>query len=122
MLIPINMKKEIVRILDETVGLTDFSTDYPDDWNVFPYAVYRTSTRSIEIDRNRNETRTEWNVTIEIYGIKSVSTLATSITKDMRTLGFKVDTRDANVIGLKRMVLTCQAIVDNITNIVYLSV
>lgn len=119
MMVPINMKIKIVNILSETVGLTDFSTDYPDDWNVFPYAIYRTSTRSNYVDSQKDEARTEWTVVIEIYGKKSVSSIASHITTSIRKLGFQVDVRDANVIGLKRIVLTCRAIVDNKTGMVY---
>lgn len=120
MLVPINLKTEVVTILTNTVGLADFSTDYPDDFSVFPYAIYRTLARPKEVNNKREEIQTQWVVTIELYGKKSLTVITNDILARMRRLGFQVDVRDANVAGLKRNVLTAHIIVDNVTRQTYL--
>lgn len=116
----INMKTEVVKVLDSVTSLADFSTDYPEDMTVFPYAVYRTIASPHFVDANRDEVQTRWQVLIEIYGTKSVSSIATSVYNGMRGMGFKVTQRDSNVSGFNRIVLDCHGIVDNAMRQVYL--
>ena len=116
----INMKLEVVKVLDSVTALADFSTDYPKEMTVFPYAVYRTTATPHFIDGERIEVQTKWMVLIEIYGSKSVSSVASSIYNGMRELGFQVTQRDSNVAGLFRIVLECNGIVDNTMKQIYL--
>lgn len=114
------MKPEIAYLLSSIDGIADYSTDYPEEMAVFPYVVYRTAAKGHAIDAYRNELQTEWTVVVEVYDTKSVSELAASISAGMMAIGFKANERDANVAGLKRIVIECHAIVDNVTKIVYL--
>lgn len=114
------MKLEVVKILDSIKNLEDFSTDYPEEMTVFPYAVYRTVATPHFIDGERNEVQTKWLVLIEIYGIKSVSGVANSIYQEMKELGFSVIQRDSNIPGFFRIVLECHGIVDNKMKQIYL--
>lgn len=114
------MKPIVANLLTSVEGLADYSTAYPEEMADFPYVVYRTASEGYVIDAYRNELQTKWTVVIEVYGIQSVSSLATSISDGMKGIGFKANERDANVAGLKRIVIECHAIVDNITKIVYL--
>lgn len=116
----INMKLEVVKVLDSIPALADFSTDYPNEMNEFPYAVYRTTATPHFIDDERNEVQTKWHIIVEIYGIKSVSGVANSIYHELRKIGFQVIQRDSNVAGLFRIVLECHGIVDNKMKQVYL--
>lgn len=116
----INMKLEVVKVLDSVTALADFSTDYPEEMSTFPYAVYRTTTTPHFIDGERKEVQTKWMILIEVYGTKSVSSVTNSIYLAMRELGFKVTQRDSNVAGLFRIVLECHGIVDNTMKQIYL--
>lgn len=116
----VNVKMEVVKVLESVPALADFSTDYPEEMTVFPYAVYRTVAIPHFINADREEVQTRWQILIEIYGTKSVSSIATSVYNGMRGTGFKVTQRDSNVAGLKRIVLDCHGIVDNVMRQVYL--
>lgn len=116
----LNMKLEVVKVLDSTDGLVDFSTTYPKEMNVFPYAVYRTTATPHFVDGKRKEIQTKWIVLIEIYGIKSVSGVAKDIYDGMRGLGFTITQRDSNTADFFRIVLECHGIVDNTMKQVYL--
>lgn len=116
----INIKLEVVKVLESATELADFSTDYPREMSTFPYAVYRTVATPHYVDAHRREMQTRWTVLIEIYGTRSVSSIATSVYDGMRGIGFRVIQRDSNMADLKRIVLECNAIVDNKTGIVYL--
>lgn len=114
------MKKEVVKVLESVSSLADFSTDYPSEMTEFPYAVYRTTATPFFVDSDRNEVQTRWHILIEIYGIKSVSSVATSVYDGMRELGFKVAQRDSNTANIKRIVIECQGVIDNIQKQLYL--
>lgn len=116
----INMKLEVVKVLDSIKNLEDFSTDYPENMSVFPYAVYRTVATPHFIDGERSEVQTRWLVLVEVYGIKSVSSVAKGIYDGMIGLGFTVTQRDSNTADFFRIVLECHGIVDNKMKQVYL--
>lgn len=116
----LNMKLEVVRLLDTVSGLADFSTTYPKDMNIFPYAVYRTTATPHFLDGERREVQTRWNVSIDIYGIKSVSSVANEIYDGMKALGFEVTQRDSNTPDFFRVILECRGIVDNDMKHIYL--
>lgn len=116
----INMKLEVVKVLDSVNALADFSTDYPEEMAVFPYAVYRTTATPHFINGDREEEQTHWKVFIEVYGTRSVSSVTKSINDKLRELGFSVIQRDSNTAGLFRIVLEANGIVDNKMKIIYL--
>lgn len=116
----INIKTEVVNVLDAVASLKDFSTSYPEEMTEFPYAVYRTVATPHFIDGERNEVQTKWLVLIEIYGIRSVSGVSNQIYQKMKKLGFSVIQRDSNIPGFFRIVLECHGIVDNKEKQIYL--
>lgn len=120
MMVKINMKREVVKVLDSITELADFSTTYPKDMTDFPYAVYRTTAAPYFMDANRKEEQTRWTVLIDIYGVRSVSNVANDIYDGMRSLGFEVIQRDSNTADFFRIVLECRGIVDNRMKHIYL--
>ena len=116
----IEMKSEIVKVLDSISGIANSSPDYPKEMAVFPHVVYRTTASPYFIDSDRNEIQTRWHVMIEVYGVKSVFRLADDIANGMRLKGFSVSQRDSNTAGINRVVLECKGIVDNTQKQLYL--
>lgn len=116
----VNLKHDIANILANTTSLADFSTDYPQELNTFPYAIYRTVTTPVEIDANRQELQTRWDIIIEVYGESSVSSIVDEITLQLQELGLRVGQKDSHVAGLKRIVISGYGIIDNATSHIYL--
>lgn len=114
-----NMKQAVASALKSNPSIKRVSTDYPSSWNDFPTAIYRTSDKPHAIDAQGNELQTFWTLTIELYGNKSLTSLATEVTDVFAKVGFTGSCKDANTADLKRIIIELSGVVDNMTNRVY---
>lgn len=115
----INMKAVTFSLLSGVTAIKKARTDYPSDWNIFPTAIYRTSSKPHFVDLNQEELQTSWQINIEIYGDKSLTDIGNDIMTKFRSIGFKGTCRDSNTAGLKRIIIDVSAIVDNTTKYVF---
>lgn len=115
-----NMNAEVMRVLNSIKSLKLRAADYPDDWTQFPAVIYHTVHSPAHIDAYQRETQTSWAVTVELY---TDSGSLTDITEELRTamgsIGFFGQTSQSNTAGLRRMVCTFSATVDNDMRRVY---
>lgn len=101
----INLKKVTTEILKSVKAIKKVATDYPSNWNVFPTAIYRTTSKPYQIDANGSELQTQWSITVELYGTGSLTDIAIEVMDTFKTIGFTGTTKDANTADLKRVIV-----------------
>lgn len=115
----INLKAVTTEVLNSVAGIKKVATDYPSTWNVFPTAIYRTASKTHQIDANGQELQTFWTITIELYGTGSLTEIANDVVETFKQIGFTGTIKDANTAELKRVIIEVSAVVDNVTKYVF---
>lgn len=110
----VNVKSLVYQGLKSVSEIKQVSTTYPDNFTVFPSAVYYTTHKAHFRDNWQQELQTEWIITIDLF-IKEGS--LTPITNKLMTLfggmGFSSDVSDSNQAGVNRCLLRFTGVVDN---------
>ena len=117
-----DMQQETYDILASVEGLKKVHPNYPQSWNDFPMAVYKTKRKAHFIDAHKREVQSRWDITVEVYAsneTEDLSVITSQINKKFKAIGFVGVDDDANVADLTRKILNYSAIVDNDTHMVY---
>lgn len=113
------MKAIVFDILKAITELKKIASDYPSTWNIFPLAIYRTSTSPHFTDASGQEIQSKWNVTIELFSNIGLTDITATVLQKFGDIGFTGAQKDANTADLRRVIIDLSAIVDNTTKYVY---
>lgn len=116
------MQAETFKMLSTVSLLKLVAPDYPDEWKVFPMAIFRTKRTPHVMDVNSVELQSFWEITIEVYEDNRTDhmlEIATQIDEKFKRIGFVGTVTDANTAGLTRKICAYQAVIDNGTHFVY---
>lgn len=116
------MQIETYKILSGIVHVELVATDYPQSWNDFPMAIFRTKRKPHALDINKVELQSFWTITIEVYedgNTDFMIEMITEIDNKFKSIGFVGNVIDANTADLTRKICEYTAVVDNVTHFVY---
>lgn len=114
-----DMQAETYSILSSVTSLKKVHSDYPSEFNYPPEAIYRTNRTPFFVDNHKEELQSAWVITIEVYGTEDLWPIVQEITDDFSEKGFKCDSKDANIVDYKRMIIVATGIVDNVMKYVF---
>ena len=115
-----NVKALVYKTLKSIPELKIVSPSYPDEFTVFPIAIYKTSQTSFIRNNWQEETDTEWQITIDLYNDKgSLTKTKNELIAKFSAMGFSNSVGDQDLNGITRVVLVFTGVVDNTSKRVY---
>ncbi|HFE9852471.1 TPA: hypothetical protein ACGBG5_002937 [Enterococcus faecalis] len=117
-----NMEIATFQLLSDIKELEKVVKEYPESWEIFPMAVFKTKRTPHVVDINKEEVQSYWTVTIEIYEdsyTDLIGTIINQVDQAFKNIGFVGTVTDANTAGLTRKICEYSAVIDNGTHFVY---